>query len=144
MTNTYFITGTDTEIGKTTVTTLLLNHYNQQGLTTLGLKPLASGSDDALQLQQASSLKLPYDNINPINYQLPVSPDIAARIENRPITVNQLLKSTQPSLQLKTDLTLIEGIGGWQVPINETETMADYVKALNIPVILVVGIKLGC
>lgn len=148
-----FITGTDTEIGKTTVCCYLLKKYQQQGLSTLGLKPVASGcykknkqlvNDDALQLAEHSTIKLAYDLINPIQLQSPVSPNIAACNEGISLTADHICQQLSPSLQVSSDVTLIEGIGGWLVPINPQQTMADVVYQLSIPVILVVGVRLGC
>lgn len=149
----YFITGTDTGIGKTYVTTQLLQQFNQQGLKTVGLKPVASGgiitasglqNEDAIALQQHASIKLPYEIVNPILFQEPIAPHIAAKQENRSLNVELILKACEPGLTTHADIILIEGVGGWLTPLNEQETMADFVKALNIPVILVSGIRLGC
>jgi dethiobiotin synthetase len=150
MTQYYFITGTDTGVGKTYVTTRLLEHFQQQGLRTISLKPLASGceqtrlglrNDDAVQLQQTASIKLPYEQVNPFAYEPAIAPHIAA---NNTLTANQLVKSLQWIKDTPADVVLIEGAGGWLLPLNEKETMADVVRALNIPVMLVVGLKLGC
>lgn len=145
-----FITGTDTNVGKTFVSTQLLQSWNKQGFSTLGIKPLASGcnhqlqSEDALRLQQASSVKLDYELINPITFQQPIAPHIAAQLAHVDLSVKRLTDLCQPALTYPADICLIEGIGGWHVPLNNDETMADFVCANNFDVILVVGMRLGC
>lgn len=149
----YFITGIDTNIGKTYASKLLLNVLQEQALSTIALKPLAAGCEliegkmynqDALILQENASTKLPYELINPIALRLPVAPHIAAAKQNISLSVKKLVEKCQPALSLPADIYLIEGVGGWYVPLNAKETMADFVKALNLDVILVVGIRLGC
>src|SRR5262249_50518062 len=148
-----FITGTDTNVGKTYVSTGLLKAFNQLGYSTLGLKPIASGCDwidgklrnsDALALQQASSLKLDYEQINPFAFEPPIAPHIAGNKLGLRLDVKNLTDALQPTLELNADIQIIEGAGGWHVPLNDRESMADLVKHLNLPVILIVGIKLGC
>lgn len=145
-----FITGTDTGVGKTYVSTYLLNAFKNQGYQTLGIKPIATGcneymqNEDALALQKASSIQLPYEKINPFAFSPPIAPHIAAQKANRKLSVSSLLTSINPLLQQAVDLCLIEGVGGWQVPLNDKETMADFVVAQQLPVILVVGMRLGC
>ena len=150
----YFIAGTDTEIGKTTVSAALLRTAQARGFTTLGLKPLAAGAeqldghwrnDDALQLQAASSLQVGYDTVNPVLLRQPMAPHLAAELENRRLSVTQLAGFCRGALMSHpADITLIEGAGGWLVPINGRETLADLARELNLGVILVVGMKLGC
>lgn len=154
MTKKYFVAGTDTSIGKTYVAVGLLQLFNQLGLSTLGIKPVASGSiikspqgtgnNDALALKDSSSIKLPYELINPFLFQEPIAPNIAAQREGVSLSVNGLTVACQPALTTPADVIIIEGCGGWCVPLNSKETMADFAKALQIPVILVVGIRLGC
>lgn len=149
----YFITGTDTEIGKTTVTTALLAGFQQQGFSTLALKPIASGAietvagwrnEDALALQQAATLALDYQQVNPLLFQAPVAPIIAAHIEQKPIDFESLVAVCQQTLRQRADRVCVEGVGGLLQPLHANWTQADLVKALNLPLILVVGIKLGC
>lgn len=149
----FFVTGTDTGVGKTYVSTAILNQARQSGMTTLGIKPVASGCEitqnqyrnaDTLALQQASSIKLPYEKINPFAFVAPIAPHLAAREENKPLSVKLITESIHEALQEPADLCIIEGAGGWYVPLNEKETMADLVKTLQLPVILVIGIRLGC
>jgi len=155
MTLKLFITGTDTDVGKTYVTKTLLKFYNEQGYQTLGLKPIASGAkmekgklynDDALTLMKASSLQnVDYDTINPFVFKKPIAPHLAAQKEGIELTLDSVKKEIEKSFNTtKADVTLVEGVGGWAVPLNANELMCDLVSALRLPVILVVGIKLGC
>ncbi|KPJ67078.1 MAG: hypothetical protein AMJ43_05920 [Coxiella sp. DG_40] len=153
MTKRFFIAGTDTGVGKTYIACKLLESFNQQGLSTVACKPVASGcettkqglkNEDALHLMQTASIKLPYHEVNPIALQPPIAPHIAAEQINEEITVEKLINMCQPVLNCKADVLVIEGIGGWYVPLNDNETMADFVKALDLSVILVVAIRLGC
>lgn len=150
---TYFIAGTDTNIGKTTIACALLQVANQQGLTTLGIKPIASGCEqtadglrnsDALLLQQYSSLKLPYQEINPVALLEPLSPHLAAKNAGRRLTINQLVGYTRATLTHRPQFALVEGAGGWRVPISDREMLSSLPKELKLPVILVVGMRLGC
>lgn len=152
MSHAFFIIGTNTGVGKTFVTVQLLKTFNAMGYSTLGLKPIASGAeilkgqlrnDDALQLQQASSVKLPYEQINPFCFEPPISPNIAAEQAHQPLSVSQLASKITPCLD-KADICLIETAGGLMVPLNDLETQADLIKAMGLPVILVVGMTLGC
>jgi dethiobiotin synthetase len=149
---TFFVTGTDTDVGKTQIAVGLLHLANSQGLSTIGLKPVAAGCEkteqglrnqDALLLQAVSSVKLPYEQINPVALIDPVSPHIAAQQEKRVLSADRLAGFCRGSFRM-ADFTLVEGAGGWRVPINPSETMADLVQALQTPVILVVGMRLGC
>ena len=150
----FFVAGTDTGVGKTYVAALLLRAFAAQGKTTLGLKPVAAGctpttgglrNDDALALIAASTVKLPYAQVNPVALVAPVAPHIAAAQENRRLRVAQLAGLVRgATLQGRADITLVEGAGGWRVPLNEGETLADLARELQLPVILVVGLRLGC
>ncbi len=141
-----FITGTDTNIGKTFVSIKLLKNFSQQGLKTIGIKPVATGSvdgynQDALLLQQYSSLKLNYNLINPFCFTRAVSPNIASL----DLTADKIWIALQETLKVQADIYLIEGVGGWLTPLNSQETMADLVKKIDaVEIILVVGIRLGC
>lgn len=150
--NTFFVTGTDTDVGKTQIAAGLLHLANAQGISTIGLKPVSAGCEktegglrnpDALLLQSVSSVKLPYEQINPVALIEPVSPHIAAQKEKRTLSADRLAGFCRSSFRM-ADFTLIEGAGGWRVPINSSETMADLVRVLQAPVILVVGMRLGC
>lgn len=153
MTIKIFITSTDTDAGKTYVLTGLLDYFNQKKYSTLGIKPVACGAqrvnghlqnEDALLIQAASSIKLPYHQINPFTFELPISPNIAAEKVNCELSVQTIKNKIQYALQYPADICLIEGAGGWAVPINARETMADFVKLLQLKVILVVNMRLGC
>lgn len=148
-----FITGTDTNIGKTYVATRLLQQYKQQGLSTIGIKPVASGCDwqnkklvnaDALALQAASTVQLDYQHINPFAFEPAIAPHIAAELAGVHLSVAALNHQLHTALNHAADIHLIEGCGGWLCPLNTKETMADYVVANNFDVILVVGMRLGC
>lgn len=153
MSEVYFITGTDTGVGKTTVAVKLLQQYAKQGLSTIGIKPIASGcdfidgrlvNDDAVKLQSASTIKLPYEKINPFAFKEPIAPHIAASLVNEVVTVERLVDATQEALACDADIKIVEGAGGWSVPLNDNELISDYVKAINAKVIMVVGMRLGC
>lgn len=149
----YFITGTDTDAGKTLVTAGLLALAHHKGLTTLGLKPVASGchrqaeglrNDDALMLQARSHPEIDYETVNPFAYAPAIAPHLAARQAGETLRVTMLADAMTEALALKRDLTLIEGAGGWRVPLNDDEDLSDLATALQLPVILVVGLRLGC
>lgn len=150
---TYFITGTDTGVGKTFISLQLLRHFKKHGLSTLALKPIASGceetpqglrNEDALALQAAASIKLAYHQINPFAFLPPIAPHIAANQVGVNLSVATLTQTLTPILQTPADIKLIEGAGGWLLPLNKTETLADYIETLNIKIILVVKMQLGC
>ena len=153
MNRTYFITGTDTGVGKTSVAVALLQAAVKRGLSTAAVKPVAAGceltreglcNDDALFLQQACTAALTYEQMNPFALQPAIAPHFAAAREGLRLDAKGLATHCQTVLDLKADLTVIEGAGGWRVPLNDSETFADIAKQLNVPVILVVDIKLGC
>ncbi|OTA21549.1 dethiobiotin synthetase [Xenorhabdus beddingii] len=152
MTNKYFLTGTDTEVGKTVVSCALLQAANKKGYQTAGYKPVASGSDmtisgirngDALALQRNSAVPLTYQEVNPLAFVEPTSPHIVSAELNQPIHFSVLSQGLE-ALITKSDWVLIEGAGGWYTPLSENTTFADWVILENLPVILTVGIKLGC
>lgn len=146
----YFITGTDTDVGKTWATAALMRHCKQQGLSVIGMKPVAAGckggagglrNDDALRLQAEASVPVDYDLLNPYAYKLPVSPHLAGR--DNPVQLAIVL-SCFKLLQNQADVLFVEGAGGWYAPVNAGETICDLAVALGLPVILVVAIRLGC
>lgn len=148
----FFITGTDTDAGKTLVATGLLAAARQRGLSTLGLKPVAAGcvrgeqglrNSDALALQAQTSIGLVYEQINPIALEAAIAPHIAAQREKRTLSADRLAGFCRSSLN-QADFTLVEGAGGWRVPLNPRETLADLAQILRLPVVLVVGMRLGC
>lgn len=154
MAQTFFITGTDTGVGKTRVAVAMLHAMNHRGLETLALKPLAAGAesidgeprnDDADQLQRAASVKLSYQQVNPVLLNAPMAPHLAALRERKTLSLRTLSGFCRGTLMTQRhDVALIEGAGGWRVPLNPRETLADLPRELNTPVILVVGMKLGC
>ena len=153
MAQAFFITGTDTDAGKTTISVGLLCAAQQLQRSTLAMKPVASGCEhsaqglrnsDALALMAQSSVQLPYAQVNPYAFAPAIAPHIAAQEAGVELGVTALYQAAQGVLQAGADITLIEGAGGWRVPISATEFLSDFAIALNIPVILVVGIKLGC
>lgn len=153
MAQAFFITGTDTDAGKTSVAAGLLCAAKQQGCSTLAMKPVASGCDmsaeglrnsDALALIAQSTVQLPYTQINPYAFAPAIAPHIAAKEAGVELSVAGLYRAAQVILQEQADFILIEGAGGWRVPISATEFLSDFAIALQLPVILVVGVKLGC
>jgi dethiobiotin synthetase len=149
----FFITGTDTDAGKTYVTVGLLKAAQRAGLRSLGLKPIAAGAewvegdlrnDDALRIQQASSVVLPYGQVNPVVLEAAIAPHIAAMKEGRLVTASRLEGYIKGALLTPHEFALVEGAGGWRVPLNSRELLSDVAKALAFPVILVVNMKLGC
>lgn len=152
MTERYFVTGTDTEVGKTVASCALLQAANRAGYRTAGYKPVASGSEmtadglrntDALALQHNSGVALSYAEVNPYTFAEPTSPHIISEDEGRPIESHRLSAGLQ-ALSQKAEWVLIEGAGGWFTPLSATYTFADWVQAERLSVILVVGVKLGC
>jgi len=147
-----FVTGTDTEVGKTWATLALLEAWKKLGKRVAGMKPIASGcmegaeglrNEDALLIQSQCSERLPYDRINPCAYRPPIAPHIAAGQCGRPVDIDVIM-SAYEYLQRRSDVMVVEGIGGWCVPLSENMTLADMVRVLDLPVLLVVGLRLGC
>lgn len=152
MTERYFVTGTDTEVGKTVASSALLQAARMQGFITAGYKPVASGSEmtaeglrnsDALALQRNSSLALSYEAVNPYTFAEPTSPHIISADEQRPIEFS-VLSAGLRTLEQQAEWVLVEGAGGWFTPLSDQQTFADWVQDEQLPVILVVGVKLGC
>jgi dethiobiotin synthetase len=148
----FFVTGTDTGVGKTVVAAALTRALVARGLRVAVMKPIASGSDptpqglrnsDALTLMAASNVPTPYEVVNPYCFLPPVSPHIAAREAQVDIDP-ALLRSRLDSLASASDCVIVEGAGGWLAPITDTLSMADLVAVLDVPVLLVVGLRLGC
>lgn len=148
-----FITGTDTNVGKTYISLGLIKKLNLLGYKTIGLKPISSGcqkindtlyNDDALLLQKAASVKIPYGCVNPFAFELPIAPQFSAQHDKVKLNTKKIIKALHKSLILPADFHIIEGVGGWNVPLNDKALMSDIVSTLGLPVILVVAIKLGC
>ncbi len=153
MAQAYFVTGTDTDAGKTSIAAGLLCAAKQQQRSTLAMKPVASGCEmtrvglrnsDALALIAQSTLQLPYEQVNPYAFAPAIAPHIAAEEAGVELRVSDLYRAAQMVLHQQADFTLIEGAGGWRVPLSSTEFLSDFAIALKLPVILVVGVKLGC
>ena len=148
----YFITGTDTGVGKTHVACKLIHDYVAQGYKVVGMKPVAAGSDlvngqwvndDVLKLEAASNVKAPRELVNPYSFKEAVAPHIAAEKAGVEIKIEVIQQAFQ-ALSKLADIVIVEGAGGFLVPLNDQQSMADLPAALDIPVILVVGMKLGC
>ena len=147
-----FVTGTDTGVGKTLVTLGLLRALRDHGLQAVGMKPVASGAEfldgrwvneDAEALRLAGSVLLAYEQVNPFVFGAPASPHIAAALEGRSIHLPALVEACR-GLAAMADAVLVEGVGGWMVPLNDRETVADLALMLGFPIVLVVPLRLGC
>ncbi|HEU5137864.1 MAG TPA: dethiobiotin synthase [Steroidobacteraceae bacterium] len=148
----FFVTGTDTGVGKTLVTVALTRAFVARGLRTAVMKPVAAGivqtadgprNDDALELLAASNVSAPYEDVNPWLLTTPSSPHLAARHDGVSISHDRILAAHR-RLAPRADLVLVEGAGGWLAPISSIATMADIAQKLELPVIFVVGLRLGC
>lgn len=153
MTAAFFVTGTDTEIGKTTIAAGLLHAARLAGLSTAAAKPVASGcvqtedglrNDDALALLGECTVPLHYNEVNPLAFEPAIAPHLAAREAGVLLDVAALQGPVGAILAKQADFTLIEGAGGWRVPLAGQATLSDLAVALGLPVILVVGVRLGC
>ena len=154
-----FVTGTDTDAGKTVVTASILRMWSHQGYRCAGMKPVASGfhmmdgeyvNADIEAIVEASPDKLPMETINQYSFVPPIAPHIAAR-ESGCVIDSNLIVRRYSEFEGKVDRAVVEGAGGWRVPLNwpktdssKCETIASLAKKLNLPVVLVVGMKLGC
>ncbi|MBA5762566.1 ATP-dependent dethiobiotin synthetase BioD [Vibrio sp. 404] len=152
MIDAFFIAGTDTDVGKTVASKAILNALAQKGLKTIGYKPVASDSEkteqgmrnsDALYLQNAATVDVDYDDVNPYALELAASPHIAAKRENVVIDYDVLSEKLAQHKQ-NSDIVLVEGAGGWRVPVSDSDCLSTWVQREQLPVVLVVGIKLGC
>lgn len=153
MTAAFFVTGTDTEVGKTTIAAGLLHAARMAGLSTAAAKPVASGchktaaglrNDDALALLGECSLALRYEEVNPLAFAPPIAPHLAAREAGVRLDVDALQGPVQKILDKGADFTVVEGAGGWRVPLAGQASLSDLAINLGLPVILVVGVRLGC
>ena len=152
MNNTYFITGTDTGIGKTFITCALLSFFQSKNLKVVGIKPISAGvqnfnnqklNEDVFLLKKYSNIELDYKEINYYSFDKPVSPHIVAGLENCSIDFD-LIKDNIKKIQTKADIVLIEGAGGYEVPVDSVRRISDLISYIDVPVILVVGVRLGC
>ena len=139
-----FFTGTDTDAGKTYVSDLVIRALRNEGLNAVGYKPICCGErDDAVRLHIASAESISIDEVNPIWLKTPAAPHVAAMFENQPIE-RSFIKEKYLELVEKSSAVIVEGVGGWQVPINGMDyTVGDMAKDMGLPVVIVVGNKLG-
>ena len=147
-----FITGTDTGVGKSVATATLLCALRTRGLRAIGMKPLASGcestpsgwrNEDALLLQSVSDPVPEYDHVNPYALPLPLAPELASADAGIEISLAPIL-AAHARLAAQADTVVVEGVGGWAAPLSATLDQVDLVRALDLPVVLVVGLRLGC
>jgi dethiobiotin synthetase len=152
MTTGFFVTGTDTGIGKTLSSCTLLHALRARGLRAVGMKPLASGceatpdgprNEDALALMAASDPRPAYDDLNPYALPEPLAPEIAAREAGIAVELAPML-AAHARLAAQADVVVVEGVGGWAAPMAPALMQAHLVRALDLPVVLVVGLRLGC
>jgi dethiobiotin synthetase len=150
--NGLYITGTDTGVGKTVASCALLHALRAQGLRAVGMKPVASGCErldgswrnaDALALQAASEPRPDYADLNPYALPLPLAPELAARDAGIHVELEPL-RAAHARLRAQADVVVVEGVGGWAAPLSGSLDQADLVHALELPVVLVVGLRLGC
>ncbi|RUO21694.1 dethiobiotin synthase [Aliidiomarina haloalkalitolerans] len=153
MSECFFVTGTDTDCGKTSVSELVLELLARSGYNTIAMKPVAAGCEitaaglrnvDALKLQSAATVKLPYEAVNPIALAPAIAPHIAAEQFGVDVRVQDLVEHWRVLREQQPDFLVTEGAGGWLVPLNSTESFPDFVQQTGQDVILVVGMKLGC
>lgn len=152
MTAAYFITGTDTGVGKTLVSSALIHGFVTRGLKTVGMKPVAAGcrregnqlvSHDVEQLAAASNLSAPFNQINPYAFEPAIAPHIAAQQAGVQIKLEVIVQAYQ-QLKASADVVIVEGVGGFRVPLGDGVDTADLARVMDLPVILVVGMRLGC
>ncbi len=147
-----FITGTDTGVGKTRIATALLRAFASRGLRVVGMKPVAAGceradgvlvNEDVMALTAASTVAAPVDLINPYRFEPAIAPHLAAKQAGETISL-QRIRDAYVALAARADRVVVEGAGGFLVPLNEREDFADLARLLELPVLLVVGLRLGC
>jgi dethiobiotin synthetase len=147
-----YVTGTDTGVGKTLASAALLHALRARGLRAVGMKPVASGgeridgawrNEDARALQEASDPVPRYEDVNPFALPLPLAPELAAREAGVDVTLPPL-REAHARLRAQSDVVVVEGVGGWMAPLATHLHQADVVRAFDLPVVLVVGLRLGC
>ncbi|MDH5547346.1 MAG: dethiobiotin synthase [Gammaproteobacteria bacterium] len=152
MSHGYFITGTDTNIGKSIVAASLIHAMAQRGLKVAGMKPVSTGcfetenglrNEDAELMMKYSNVELSYETVNPYAYLPPVSPHLAAKKVGQRIELDKITRIFSGISQV-SDCVIVEGVGGWLVPLNDTETVEDLAVAMQLPLIVVIGTRLGC
>jgi dethiobiotin synthetase len=145
----YFVTGTDTGVGKTLISCAMLHAFAARGKLVVGMKPVAAGcnaerrNEDALQLMASGNATTVYEHINPYCFLQPIAPHIAARLDGVEIQFAHIVESYK-KLDALADVVIVEGAGGLLVPLNEQRDNADLVRELGLPVIMVTGVRLGC
>lgn len=148
----YYVTGTDTGIGKSLASASLLHALRARGVRAVGMKPVASGcertaegwrNEDALLLQQASQPVPRYEDVNPIALPAPLAPEIAAADAGIDVYLQPLLDA-YARLGAQADRVVVEGVGGWLAPLSDVLDQSELVAALKLPVVMVVGLRLGC
>jgi dethiobiotin synthetase len=148
----YFVTGTDTGVGKTLVSAALLRRLREEGLTVAGMKPVASGAmrtaaglrnEDALILSRESSIRWPYATTNPCVYEPAIAPHLAAEAARDSIDFDKIAASFRTMADV-SDIIIVEGAGGWRVPLGHGRSMGDLAQRLGLPVLMVVGLRIGC
>lgn len=148
----YFISGTDTGVGKTLVSAALLHAFGARGLRTVGMKPVAAGCewrdgvaywDDVEQLRAAANVDAESALVNPYRFEAPIAPHIAAAQSGVSIRLEKMTTAFA-ALRAQADVVIVEGAGGFLMPLNDHQGIADLVDELSLPVILVVGMRLGC
>lgn len=149
----FFVTGTDTDVGKTFIACGLLQAFNHKGLKTIGYKPISAGcervngeleNDDAKRLLAESNVPLTLPDVNPIAFEPPIAPHIAAAQVHSVIKPQEIVTGWHHLAEKSPDVLLTEGAGGWELPINQSQTLPDVLKQIPCEVILVVGMQLGC
>jgi len=147
-----YVTGTDTGVGKTLASAALLHASRARGLRAVGMKPVASGceridgawrNEDAIALRAASDPTPAYEDVNPFALRHPLAPELAARDDGIEVALAPLL-AAHARLRAQSDIVVVEGVGGWMAPLSPSLMQADLVRALDVPVVLVVGLRLGC
>ena len=148
----YFVTGTDTGVGKTLVSAALLRYFVQRGFRAVGMKPVAAGCewrdgvaywDDVEQLRAAGNVDAAQVLVNPYRFEPAIAPHIAATLAGVTIQLD-VIATAYVALEAQSDIVIVEGAGGFRVPLNDHQDMADLASQLSLPVILVVGMRLGC
>ena len=150
--NQFYVTGTDTGVGKSVASAALLHALRARGRRAIGMKPVASGcewidggwrNEDARLLQAASDPRPDYDDVNPFALRAPVAPELALRDDGVDLALTPIL-AAHARLASQGDAMVVEGVGGWAAPLSAELDQLDLVRALRLPVVLVVGLRLGC
>ncbi len=148
----FFITGTDTNVGKTYIACALLKHFSSIGLKSVGMKPVSAGieshsteyrNEDVIKLSSAGNVNASLEWVNPYSFPQPVAPNLAAGLSGVAISCDKIIEAYDCLSEL-ADVVIVEGAGGVLVPLNDRETIADLAIKMDLPMILVVGIRLGC